>query len=661
MEDAVDIGTVLGGKYRLERRLGRGGMGEVWAGTDEALGRPVAVKIVLAGPGPDPGLQARLRLEARTAAVLQHPGITVVHDVGEHDGSPYFVMELLDGRDLAAVLAEQPGGLPLDLAVDLVAQVADALAYAHENKIVHRDVKPANIMRLTRGGVKLCDFGIALYTEASTRITVTGGVLGTPAYLAPELWEGEPAGSGSDLYALGATLHALLAGGPPFPGPTPAALVRQHLAAEPPRLRTLRPETPAELDDLVWRLLAKSPADRPESAAQVADHLQALRTRLASPAAQPVPQRGPFASTPPQRGHVSVASKAEAPRAATPAAPARPFGTRLAQIDTGHTARISSLVFGELHDRPIAVSVALDHTARVWDLTDLRQVGRPLPTGRYGEWWTKDWVVAPLALDTSGPRTVAVIVNGGSLDVWDLASGTPVGQISTGHTKPVTAVALSRLPDGRPIAVTTSRDTTVRLFDLMTGGPLGPPLAGHRRPVRDVAAGDLNGLPVAVTAGDDWTVRIWDLVAQRQVSEPLTPPGRARILAPADPPRVALHRVQDRTVALAAFDNALHTWDLFTRHPIGDPIDIRAEGLLATGRSGGRPVAFTVRGGQVLTFDLTTLQRTGRPFKGHMAVVSALASGEIAGHPVAMTAAPDHTLSLWSTAAETPTLPAQNS
>ena len=275
---------MLGDRYRLERRLGRGGMGEVWVAHDDGLDRRVAIKIVLTVQGGDPQLIARLRREARTAAGLQHSGITVVHDIGDHGGHPYFVMELLDGHDFTALRAEYPDGVPVELALGLMTQVADALAYAHEHGVVHRDIKPANLMRLAGGGVKVCDFGIARYVEATTGVTGPG--LGTPAFMAPEQWLGEPVDARTDLYAFGGTLHTLLTGAPPFPGQTPPALMRQHLDVQPPHLREAHPDLPAVLDDLLQRLLAKAPADRP-TVHQVKRAFQAALEPTTTPAPAP--------------------------------------------------------------------------------------------------------------------------------------------------------------------------------------------------------------------------------------------------------------------------------------------------------------------------------------------------------------------------------------
>ncbi|WP_084336852.1 serine/threonine-protein kinase [Actinomadura oligospora] len=266
-------GTILGARYRLDAPLGRGGMGEVWRATDERLRRSVAVKLIRAEIGDDERTSARLLREAETAGTLQHPGITVVHDVGEHREAGvrvlYLVMELLEGRDLRAVLDGAPGGMPVPRAASLTAQVADALAAAHARGVVHRDVKPANLFLLPGDRVKICDFGIAHLADAATRLTMEGGSVGTPRYMAPEQFTGGESGPRSDLYSLGCVLHELLTGAPPFAG-TGAHLMYQHMHEPPP---PLPPHVPEGLGRLVQDLLAKDPAARPGSAANVADRL----------------------------------------------------------------------------------------------------------------------------------------------------------------------------------------------------------------------------------------------------------------------------------------------------------------------------------------------------------------------------------------------------
>lgn len=272
----MDAGLELAGRYVLEELLGFGGMGEVWRGTDRQLDRQVAVKVMRERLA-NPDLIRRFQREARIAARLQHPGITVVHDVGSHEGQPFIVMELLHGRDLASMLAEAPGGLPVDTALALAIQAAEALQAAHSGHVIHRDLKPANLFLLDTGQVKICDFGIARAADATAHLTVTGQPVGTPAYMSPEQCEGKKLDERSDLYALGCVLYALLTGQPPFPAGQPLTIMFQHLHTTPVAPRMLHPYIPAELDGLVLDLLAKNPAERPSNAGYVAAKLNAFR------------------------------------------------------------------------------------------------------------------------------------------------------------------------------------------------------------------------------------------------------------------------------------------------------------------------------------------------------------------------------------------------
>ncbi|MFE2549221.1 protein kinase [Streptomyces sp. NPDC059355] len=272
---AVRVGDELAGRYRLEQRLGQGGMGEVWRGHDLMLDRSVAVKVLLEAATNDE-VVARFRREATIGARLQHPGITVVHDVGQQDGRLFIVMELLSGEDLATVLARD-GGLAVDLAVDLAAQTAEALAVAHGQAVVHRDLKPGNLFLLPGPRITICDFGIAHSADATAGWTVTGRIIGTPAYMAPEQWRGERVGARCDLYALGCVLYALVSGAPPFgQAESPYVLMHRHVAEAPIPLREAGTPVPVELDRLVLALLAKDPADRPESAEAVGKALRGM-------------------------------------------------------------------------------------------------------------------------------------------------------------------------------------------------------------------------------------------------------------------------------------------------------------------------------------------------------------------------------------------------
>ncbi|MGW1094180.1 WD40 repeat domain-containing serine/threonine protein kinase [Streptomyces sp. NPDC002455] len=269
-------GDRFAGRYRLDSPLGQGGMGEVWKAYDVELGRAVALKTMLAADATD-GPVRRFRREAAIGARLQHPGITVVHDVGVHENRLFIVMELLEGEDLAHVLARSPDGLTVAEAVGLVLQAAEALEAAHAREVVHRDLKPANLFLQTGGRLKICDFGIARTAEATAGLTATGQPLGTPPYMAPEQWRGERAGTECDLYALGCVLYALVTGAPPFPAAEQVwALMRRHLDEVPAGLRSARADVPYELQELTASLLAKSPAARPDAAA-VAERLRAIQ------------------------------------------------------------------------------------------------------------------------------------------------------------------------------------------------------------------------------------------------------------------------------------------------------------------------------------------------------------------------------------------------
>ncbi|MFD9411207.1 protein kinase [Streptomyces sp. NPDC059989] len=267
----MQTGDVLADRYRLDRRLGHGGMGEVWLGHDLKLDRSVAVKGLL-DTATHHEVVARFRREATIGARLQHPGITVVHDVGQHDGRLFIVMELLAGEDLRSLLARERGGLPVDTALGLTAQAAEALAAAHEQNVVHRDLKPANLFLLPGGRVKICDFGIARSSDATLGLTPPGEPFGSPAFMAPEQVRGESVDARSDLYALGCVLYALLSGQPPFGTAGPAYVLMHRHLMEAPRPLGVSPG----LNRLVLALLAKDPADRPESAELVAKALRGL-------------------------------------------------------------------------------------------------------------------------------------------------------------------------------------------------------------------------------------------------------------------------------------------------------------------------------------------------------------------------------------------------
>jgi parallel beta-helix repeat protein len=261
----VREGTEIAGRYVLETMLGHGGMGEVWQARDRQLRRPVAVKVMQERVADT----RRFEREARISARLQHPGITVVHDFGIHDGLPFIVMELLRGHDLKFELSMSPAGLPPDRVIPLAIQAAEALQAAHDSHVVHRDLKPANLFLQDNGLLKICDFGIAWAADVTEGLTSPDYIIGSAQYMSPEQCEGRPVDRRSDLYSLGCVLCALLTGQPPFPHGEPLAIMYQHRHTSPEGPRVRRPDVPEDLDRLVLSLLAKAPDQRPADAGQV--------------------------------------------------------------------------------------------------------------------------------------------------------------------------------------------------------------------------------------------------------------------------------------------------------------------------------------------------------------------------------------------------------
>jgi serine/threonine protein kinase len=343
---ATGLPEALAGRYRLVRLLARGGMAEVWEGQDEVLGRPVAVKVLLSHLAVDPHLRERFRREAVTAARLVHPGIVAVFDAGlealgggrlalgtrgvpagwlgreqakpgdtwaEAPTTAFIVMELVAGPTLKDLIAEKaPAPVPFCLTV--AAQVSEALAYAHSQGLVHRDVKPANVLLREEGPglyrVKVTDFGIAK-AAAATRdldLTVSGTLLGTPKYISPEQVQGREPDARADLYSLGVVMYEMLAGRPPFSEGSDMATALAHVHKAAPPLSELRPDLPRDLTRLISSLLAKDPSDRPQSASWLSRELAEVSARGGSAIA------GGYLSLEPQKsplGQPSPADEAE--------------------------------------------------------------------------------------------------------------------------------------------------------------------------------------------------------------------------------------------------------------------------------------------------------------------------------------------------------------
>jgi serine/threonine-protein kinase len=259
------------GDFRVVRKLGAGGMGEVYLARQLSLNRDVALKFLRPDLAADPVAVQRFQQEAEAVARLTHAHIVQVYAVGELAGRRFMALEFVDGRNLRE-LVDRKGPLPVPQAVAVLRQVAAALARAADAGLVHRDIKPDNLLVTRAGEVKVADFGLSRVRADDARpahLTASGVALGTPLYMSPEQVQGQPVDHRSDLYALGVTAFFLLAGRPPFEGKTGFEVAVQHVQAEPPRLLDLRPDVPPPLADLVHRLMAKSPGDRPATAREV--------------------------------------------------------------------------------------------------------------------------------------------------------------------------------------------------------------------------------------------------------------------------------------------------------------------------------------------------------------------------------------------------------
>ena len=260
------INTLFDGRYRILRKLGTGGMANVYLAEDEVLGRRVAIKILNERHAGDEQFVERFRREAKNAASLSHPNIVSIYDRGEAEGTYYIAMEYLDGRSLKELIVAR-GPAPVNVAIDYARQILAAIRFAHRHGIVHRDIKPHNVLVDGEGRLKVTDFGIA--RAGTSQMTEAGSIIGTAQYLSPEQAKGAPVDQTSDLYSVGVVLYELLTGVVPFSGDTPVEIAMKHLSATPEPPSAKRAEVPRELDMVVMRALAKDPSDRYQSAEEM--------------------------------------------------------------------------------------------------------------------------------------------------------------------------------------------------------------------------------------------------------------------------------------------------------------------------------------------------------------------------------------------------------
>ncbi|MFE1555249.1 WD40 repeat domain-containing serine/threonine protein kinase [Streptomyces sp. NPDC058734] len=567
-------GAQLAGRYRLVERLGQGGIGEVWRAQDVELDRAVAVKVLLEFDASEE-LLGRFRREASIGARLQHPGITVVHDIGRHGERLFMVMELLEGQDLSRLLARTPGvGLPLPQVLDLALQTAEALSAAHAQKVVHRDLKPGNLFLLADGRLKICDFGIARTADATGGLTVTGRVFGTPSYMAPEQWRGEHVEGSCDLYALGCVLYALLTGAPPFAGTEQAwVLMRMHLEEEPPALGAVRADLPPALVELVDSLLAKEPGHRPDALA-VADRLRAL---LYEPAVRDVPTMDlgtapTVAGTPaPSRRNVLLGlgglgllagagggtyavwrltgggkndggkktgdkNNSSGPAAEGTTEPGT-AGIRMVQEFSKHAGSVDSV--GISPDSRFVVSGGNDRTIRVHNFAGGDTISLSPPP---------EAAVTCVSYSPDGK----VLVGGSdkALRLHDVYSLELLGVLA-GHTGLVRAVAFS--PDSKTLA-SGADDGTILLWDVVTRSTTAvATLTGHTKPVLSLAFAPDGTLASGCADG---TIRLWDL-ASRSSTATLT--GHTKAVA------AVAFSPDGKVLASGSADSAVRLWDVAAR------------------------------------------------------------------------------------------------
>jgi Tol biopolymer transport system component len=563
-------------------------MGQVWRGYDEVLEREVAVKEVLQPEGL-PSTQrdymiARTMREARAAARLHHPGIVLVYDAIQREGVPWIVMEFISGPSLAQAIADN-GRLAWERVAALGRDLADALAHAHAAGVVHRDLKPANVL-LAGHRTVLTDFGVARVLDATTQLTSTGAVIGTPHYMSPEQIEGEPVQAPADLWALGATLYHAVEGCPPYDGPTLTAVLAAILTRPPPTPRNAGPMAP-----VLYSLLTKAPGQRPSAVALTNQLTALLRPDLPVGAA-----RSPGAASPSGPATVALAARQ---RTALPTA-----------VLTGHSGRVHSVAFSP------------DGSTLITGCDQgVSPDGSPVSGGRRVRLW--DVATRTCVATLTGPQGAAFSV-AFSPDGTMLASGNsdhPVhlwrltgrfrrgGTILTGDTD-VLSVAFS--PDGSMLA-TGNCHKTVRLWDIGTRTCVAT-LTGHSGWVHSVAF-SADGSTLA-TGSSDHTVRLWD-THTRTCTAILT--GHSEIVR-----EVAFSPDGATTLASASADNTIRLWDVGTRTGIATLVDTFNPLLSVTFSPDGAMLASGGLDKTVRLWDVSTRTRIAT-LTGHSESVASVA------------------------------------
>jgi WD40 repeat protein len=648
--------------YEVLGELGRGGMGVVYKARQVALGRVVALKMILAAPGDRPEHAARFRREVEAVARLHHPNLVQVYEVGEQGGRPYFAMEYVEGGSLDRVTEGRPQ--PPREAAGLVETLARAMHAAHLRGIVHRDLKPGNILLsfssagpaaplserpLNEAVPKITDFGLAKQMGAEAGPTVTGDILGTPTYMAPEqaAGKGRDVGPAADVYGLGGILYTLLTGRPPVEGETAWEVINRVVSAEPPPPRRLRPGVPRDLETICLMCLRKEPGKRYGTALALADDLRRYLN------GEPIRARP-----------VGVGERAVKWVRRRPAAAALLAVSALACLALAAGGVVYEVQLRRALDEARANA---EESRRRLVLLNVSEGGHALDEGDWAG--SLLWFAEALLLDRGHPerermhrrrlgavlrfcprllllgshgapvvearfsadgRYVITASDDGTGQVWDVGAGGPAGP-PLRHGGAVLAAAFR--PDGRA-AVTAGADGTARVWEVPGGRPLLPPLH-HGGPVRS-ASFSADGRHILTAGGD--TARLWDAATGEPAAPPLRHGGTVRCAA---------FSADGRRVVTASDDATARVWDARTGSPATPPLRHAGPVTCADFDPAGRRVVTASADQTARVWDAATGQPLGTVLRHRAAVARAAFSPD--GRLV-LTASADHTACLWDAA-----------
>jgi serine/threonine protein kinase len=537
------VGHVLG-HYQLTELLGMGGMGAVYRAHQQSLNREVAIKVLEPSLASESGYLERFNREAQVAASLEHPNIVPVYDYGTQDGFSYVAMRLFHGGSLADRINQQPDGAgplaPLPQIARMLSQLASALDYAHKRGVIHRDIKPGNVMFDEQGRPYLVDFGIAKLLEASTLLTQSGQIMGTPAYMPPEQWLDEPITPASDQYALAILVYQMATGHLPFyaEGGGPYAMMNKHMHETPKPMRDWRPDVPEAVDWTIRRAMAKQPSDRYPTVTAFAQAFaravkegesllpsQGTPTIVLPPTSEAAPPTPPSAATapltkPPRRRWLGCSFLVTVGVLALAA-----FLFASAQQESGavlptqvvlNTAAPSSTVTATATQTPtttpeLTETAAAAETARAeQDLTLTAQAWTPVPDRFQYELWGQSGAIRSLAYNPDG-SLLASGSDDASISLWETGTGQQLSSL-TGHSGAVRSLAF--YPDSSVLA-SASEDGTIGMWDVYGGASFGY-LEGHAAAVTGVTFTPDGGW--LASSGDDGHVRLWDMATWGEIA-----------------------------------------------------------------------------------------------------------------------------------------------